>query len=116
MALIDEVPEGRIGEVLTWADDDPERCQAALDAENDGPRRPQLIAMLEHLIVEGGEAVLRENRPKRTRPEERRVEPPAPTYRAVVERSMSGKPKRVVTSTSKQAAMHWDDRAWKRDP
>lgn len=46
----DEVPEGSVDEVMEWVGDDPDRAQAALDAENesDSPRST-LVQKLESL-------------------------------------------------------------------
>jgi hypothetical protein len=46
-----EAPEGTIAEVLAWVGNDPERAQAALDAEYDGANRSTLITQLEAIAA-----------------------------------------------------------------
>jgi len=41
------VPSGTIAEVLAWVGDDPERAQAAYDAERAGQGRVTLLTALE---------------------------------------------------------------------
>jgi hypothetical protein len=43
-------PDGRVGEVLAWAGDDPERIRQALEAERAGRARVSLIAELERRL------------------------------------------------------------------
>ena len=42
---------GTVAEVLEWVGNDPERAQAALDAEREGAQRSTLIAQLESLVA-----------------------------------------------------------------
>jgi hypothetical protein len=44
---VGEVPDGTIAEILAWANDSPERRQAALYAEKQGKERKTLIEALE---------------------------------------------------------------------
>jgi hypothetical protein len=43
-------PEGSVKDVLAWVGDDPEKAQAALDAEKAGEQRSTLISKLENII------------------------------------------------------------------
>lgn len=47
----DRVPEGLIADVLAWVDNDPDRAQAALDAEQASSARPTLIHQLEQIAT-----------------------------------------------------------------
>lgn len=45
-----DMPDGNIAEVLAWVDNDPDRAQAALNAERDGKDRDSLIRQLQSVI------------------------------------------------------------------
>jgi multidrug resistance efflux pump len=46
----EDVPQGSVEEIKTWAGDDPERAQRALDAERAGQNRSTLVAHLEGIV------------------------------------------------------------------
>lgn len=49
----DTVVDRRVGDVLVWAGDDPERIRAALEAELRGRSRATLVKELQHRLAEG---------------------------------------------------------------
>jgi hypothetical protein len=50
--MSDDIPGGTVAEIVDWVGDDPERAQAALDAEYAGANRTTLIAQLEPIAKE----------------------------------------------------------------
>ena len=58
-----EPPSGTAAEVLAWVDDDPQRAQTALEAENcqDNPRTT-LVSKLEAIAAKRGARVRAEHR------------------------------------------------------
>lgn len=44
---VEDVPDGKVDEVLDWAGDDPDRQRVALEAELEGKERVTVIEALE---------------------------------------------------------------------
>lgn len=47
--IVDEVPDGTIGDVLAWVGDDPSRAEQALEVELSGKKRRTLIDALDQV-------------------------------------------------------------------